>query len=149
MRIDGMLARIGREPFTVSHKSTVDEAVRLMADKKTRALIILEGDEPAGIFTESDLVRTHVQFEGRPLTGVGIHEAMTSRLIVGETQHDIEKCLDIMTRTGVSCLPLVQDGGIACVLFLRDLLQHKIERLTAELNTLHEYLADLQDAGVD
>ncbi len=120
-----------------------------MADKKAGALIILEGEEPTGIFTESDLVRTHVKFEGRPLASVGIREAMTNRLIVGETQYDIGKCLDIMLKTGVSCLPLVRDGRITCVVFLRDLLQHEIERLTAELNTLHEYLADLQDAGVD
>lgn len=90
MRFDELLARIGPEPPTISHSSTMDEAVCLAAEKKNKALIVPEGVETVGIFTESDLVRTHVKLRGRPLTDVSIHEVMTNKLIVAEAESDID-----------------------------------------------------------
>lgn len=46
-------------------------------------------------------------------------------------------------------LPIVKDGRITGLLFPRDLLRHKVEGLTAQLDTLHEVLSVLRSAGVD
>lgn len=149
MRLDEVLDRIGGTAHTVAHDSTVDDAVRLMAEQKARALIVMNGEEPVGIFTEGDLVRTHVKCGGRPLTDVGMREVMSDNLITAEIENETGECIGTMLGKGIGCLPIAREGRIAGMLYLRDLLRHEIEWLTAELSTLHEYLADLQDAVVD
>ena len=46
-----------REPFTVRLDTEVDEAVRLIIDKKISSLPVVNGAELVGIFTEVDALR--------------------------------------------------------------------------------------------
>jgi acetoin utilization protein AcuB len=46
-----------REPFTVRLDTEVEEAVRLLVDKKISSLPVVNGPELVGIFTEVDALR--------------------------------------------------------------------------------------------
>jgi acetoin utilization protein AcuB len=46
-----------REPFTVRLDTDVEEAVRLLVDKKISSLPVVKGPELVGIFTEVDALR--------------------------------------------------------------------------------------------
>ncbi len=47
----------GHEVWSISPNSTVYEALKVMADKNIGALLVLEGDELVGIFSERDYAR--------------------------------------------------------------------------------------------
>ena len=46
-----------REPFTVRLDTEVEEAVRVLVDKKISSLPVVNGSELVGIFTEVDALR--------------------------------------------------------------------------------------------
>lgn len=46
-----------RSIITAEPSSTVREATRLMVDRRVGRVVVTEGDEPAGIFTEQDVLR--------------------------------------------------------------------------------------------
>jgi CBS domain-containing protein len=146
MNVRALLVKAGREGHSIPSGLTVEDAVRLMTEKKTPALIVLEGEKPIGILTKGDILQTHVKCNGKPLGEIGVADAMTTGLIVAETKDEIDDRLATMLQSDIGCLPVVENGRIVGMLYLRDLLQHRIEELTAELTMLQDYLASLEDA---
>jgi CBS domain-containing protein len=146
MDVRTLLAKQRRGVHTISQGLTVEDAVRLMTEQRTPALIVLEGEKPIGILTEGDILRSYVKCNGRFLGEIGIADVMTTGLIVAQTHDQVGACLAMMLQSDIGCLPVVEDGRIVGMFYLRDLLQHQIEELTAELDMLHGYVASLQDA---
>lgn len=149
MGLDALLVGIGREVHTVTREVALHDAVRLMAEKQTDALIVVEGGEPVGIFTTSDLVRAHGMYGGRGFSGMRIDHVMTPKLIVADSGDEIGVSVDRMLQAQIGYLPVVKDGSIVGAFLLRDLLKHQVESLSAELSILQEYLSDLQNAMAD
>jgi CBS domain-containing protein len=149
MRLHELLATIGREIHTIAHDVSVEEAVRLMTEKNTGALLIVERGEPVGVFAENDLARAHMKCVGRPLSEIRIHDVMTRNVIAADSEDDLGVSIDRMLQSRIGYLPVVKEGRLIGVLLLRDLMRHRIESLSAELSALHEYLSDLQNAAVD
>ena len=57
MKVKELLDKIGYDVHSVSPDTTVFEALRLMADKETGAVVVLEGDKLVGIMSERDYAR--------------------------------------------------------------------------------------------
>jgi CBS domain-containing protein len=146
MDVRALLAKQRRGVHTISHGLTVEDAVRLMTEKRTSALIVLEGEKPIGILTEGDILQSYAKCNGRFLGDIGIADVMTTGLIVAQTHDQVGSRLAMMLQSDIGCLPVVEDGTIVGMLYLRDLMQHRIEELTAELTMLQDYLASLEDA---
>ncbi len=61
-------------------RDTVEDAINLMTENDTTALIVVEGDRPAGIFTEKDILLSYVKFNRKPYAEIKLKNAMTSEL---------------------------------------------------------------------
>ncbi len=149
MSLRTLLGKRGCAAHTVPPDVPVSDAVRRMTEIGTRALVVVEAGAPAGILTESDILTCCVSAGERGLDAVRVADVMTSKPAVAEISDEVGVQLDRMLRSGIGCLPVVEDGKTVGVLFLQDLLQHRIEELNEELTMLHEYVASLQEAGLD
>jgi CBS domain-containing protein len=142
-------ALLGKEcvtPHTIPPGLPVEDAIRFMSEMKTPALIVVEQGEPVGVLTEADILQSCVQCGGPPFSGLEVADVMTRGPIVAEAKDEVGAGLAAMLESGIGCLPVVEDGRVVGILFLRDLVRHRIEELTAEIDMLHEYVASLQDA---
>lgn len=48
-------------PVTVTAKTTIEEAARLMLHRKINALLVVDGGAPVGIITTSDILKTFLE----------------------------------------------------------------------------------------
>ena len=55
--VSQLLAAKGHNVWTISPDATVFEALKLMADRNVGALLVVEGEKLAGIFSERDYAR--------------------------------------------------------------------------------------------
>lgn len=149
MRVRELLQDKGMALHIIPGDFTVREAISFMGGKNTSALIVAQGDQPMGIFTERDVIRCHLNHGEGAIAEVNIQQAMTNKLIVAEPNDQIDKTLSLMIQTDIRHLPVTEDGKIIGMLTIRDLIQHYITSLTAELKYLQDYIADLQEAGRD
>ncbi len=149
MQLNELLEDKGNEAHFLAAESSVESAIAYMAEKHVGALIITRGKQPIGIFTERDLIRCHTTHRGRPLEAINIQEVMTNKLIVIEARERVGAALAMMLKAGVSHLPVLRDGVVAAMLTLRDLAQHHLHALEAELTHLHDYMADFHEASRD
>ncbi len=149
MNLRMLLARKSRGLHTISHALTVEDAVRMMSRERTPALLVIRGEESLGILTERDILQSCVNSEGRSFGKTVISDILPDGGVVAEADERIDERLGMMLETDAECLPVAEDGRILGLLFLKDLMHHRIEVLTAELVALQEYVSSLQDAIVD
>ncbi|HMN60799.1 MAG TPA: CBS domain-containing protein [Anaerolinea sp.] len=76
--INSLLAKItvervmARQVITVTEDATIEEAARIMADKKVGGLPVINNDRLVGIITETDLFNVFLEMLGARTTGVRV-----------------------------------------------------------------------------
>lgn len=149
MRVKELLDHKGHEIHTIGADFTVEDAIRKLTEKKISALIVTAEDRPEGIFTERDVVRCYVKFNGKPFAEIQIREAMTNKLIIAEPDDEISAVMAMMIQTDIRHLPVIQEGRLIGLLSIRDLVHQQVGSLTTELHYLQDYISDLQEATID
>ena len=74
-----VLERKGGTVLTIDRRASVLEAIGTMSKANIGALVIAEGDQPVGIFTERDYLRK-IALEGRSSRDTRIEEVMSAPL---------------------------------------------------------------------
>ena len=149
MPIKNLMEEDSRYVARLDGTCSVEEAVSLMVEKDLSALVVTDGDRPVGIFTERDVLLSHVKFDRKPFSEIKLKSAMTSRMIVARPEDDIDNTICLMIQSGIRHIPVVEEGEIISILNICDLAHHQVGDLATELHYLEEYLADLHEAGRD
>ena len=136
-----------RSTVTVGPQSSITDAARLMASHQIGGLPVVDGERLVGIFTERDVL-TRVVAAGRPPDGTRVADVMSSDLVVAQVNEGCEECLSRMQRSRVRHLIVLDQGRLAGILSLRDLLaadnDEKAEAITLLNAYVHYIPADLQ-----
>jgi IMP dehydrogenase len=149
MRVQDVIKRKRRVVHTIPAQRTVEDAIVQMTERRTSALIVMDGGQPVGIFTERDVLRCHVAWRHRLFREMPLTEAMTDKLIVAQPGDLVSSAMAMMIKADIRHLPVVEDRRISLMLTISDLVKHHVGELTAELHYLQEYITDLQDAVQD
>lgn len=149
MRVHDVMKQTRRMVHTIPVDRTAEDAIVQMTEKRTSALIVMDGEKPVGIFTERDVLRCHVAWRGRLFREMPLGEAMVDKLIVAQPEDLVSGAMAMMIQADIRHLPVVEDRRISGMLAITDLVKHHVGELTAELHYLQEYITDLQDAVQD
>jgi CBS domain-containing protein len=128
-----------RSTVTVGPLSSVTDAARLMAAHQIGGLPVVDGDRLVGIFTERDVL-TRVVAAGRPPDDTRVTDVMSSDLVVAEVNEGCEDCLSRMQRSRVRHLIVLDQGRLAGILSLRDLLAADIDDKAEAITLLNAYV---------
>lgn len=124
---------------------TLSEAAARMRQQQTGSLLVMEGNDLAGIVTERDVLR--IVGEGQDPKVVTVRDAMTSNPVTIVRDASIKEAAEIMFQKWFRHLPVTgNDGKVVGVISLRDLLTLVAESLDdpAHLQTLtgHKLVRD-------
>lgn len=107
--------------ITVDEKETLDVIVKIMGNQRIGSVIVTRNGQPAGIFTERDLL-TAVLAKGKPLnTQVG-HKT-SSPLITIPDGISIHKAAITMAMKHIRRLPITKDKKLVGIITARDLVE--------------------------
>jgi len=140
MLIRNILNEKGTEVFDIGPEDTVYEAIEKMADKDIGALLVMEGDKLRGIITERDY-RNKVILKGRRSKTTAVREIMTSNLYTVEPTDTVDTCMALMTDRKFRHLPVMEDGKVAGVISIGDLVKAVITKQKVEIHNLRDYIA--------
>src|SRR5438105_2144258 len=87
---DILAKKEGMQVWTVSKEATVLQAAQLMNQHKIGALVVLEGDQIAGMFTERDVLK-RVVGEERPPSTTPVAAVMTAEVSCCTLQTPLEE----------------------------------------------------------
>lgn len=133
----------GTEVWTIAIHASVMEALVIMADKKVGSLVVEDGDDIVGIFTERDHARK-VGLLNRKPEDIEIHEVMTKELITVTPTQSVRECMEMMTKSRVRHLPVFEDGKLVGIVSIGDVVRDLIEELEFLIEQLQNYIQGLR-----
>lgn len=136
-----LLARKGADIVAVAPTATVLEAARLMNARGTGSVLVLEGMQPVGIFTERDVLRRVVAEQRDPST-TPVRDVMTTALITCKPETPVTECAAAMTQRRIRHLPVVGADGLCGLVTSGDVLAFQFAEQEATLKHLSSYFYD-------
>jgi len=131
-------AKTDASRYAVKATETVYRAIRLMADRRIGAILVVEQGIVIGIFTERDYIM-RVEVEGRAAKETLLREVMTDKMYTVTTSTSIEHCLALMTRYRFRHLPVVEEGKLVGIISMRDAIGAVLEEYGADIQGLDDY----------
>ena len=109
-----------REVRTCGSSTTVADAVKEMSKYDVGSLVIVDGKEPIGIFTERDLLKRVVAKDMDPRTAK-IGDVMTKEVFTVQAGEYIGNVYHSLTHRGIRHAPVVDQGVLVGIVSVRDL----------------------------
>ena len=136
-----ILADKGGSVIRIAGDATVFEAIKAMVEANVGAILVTgaDGDRVEGIFTERDYLR-RIAVEGRTSRDTLVHEVMTSPVIVVGPDTTVEEAMAMMTDRRIRHIPVVDEGRLAGMISIGDLVRVQSQEQTFKIRYLTEYI---------
>ena len=119
--------------------ATVYEAVLAMVEANVGALLVTEGDEISGIFTERDYLR-RIAVEGRRSRDTSVSEVMSSPVLVVTPETTVDETMALMTDRRIRHAPVVEDGALVGMISIGDLVKFISKKQSFQIQYLTDYI---------
>jgi CBS domain-containing protein len=141
MLVKHILCDKGREVATISVEVTLLDAVRRLSEKRIGALVVQnQREEVVGILSERDVVSALAADHVGALTHpVSAH--MTSKIETCREADRVEDLMETMTNRRLRHLPVVEDGRLAGIVSIGDVVKSRIAETVQEAESLRVYIA--------
>ena len=134
-----LLKEKGSRVLTTTPDSTIYSALLIMAEMEIGALVVMEGDRIAGIFSERDYAR-NVILKGRSSKETPVKEIMISKVITISPTDTVEDCMNLMTDKHIRHLPVVSEGKLVGLLSIGDIVKETIAHQQFLIGELEKYI---------
>jgi CBS domain-containing protein len=141
MLVSHILKDKGRDVLAISPDATLFEASRILTLNRIGALLVRDPDGGlGGIISERDIVRA-VAEEGASALALTVVERMTTDVATCEENDTIAEIMETMTRCRFRHMPVIQEGRIAGIVSIGDVVKIRIAETMREAQALKDYIA--------
>mgnify|MGYP006421218637 CR=1 FL=1 len=130
----------GYNIHSVSPDELVIDAIRIMAEKKSGALLVLENGKVEGIISERDYTRK-VILNNRSSRDTHVKDIMSSDVISVNPSQNIEDCMVIMSQYQVRHLPVVENDKPVGMLSVMDVVKTILSEKEFIIEQLENYIS--------
>ena len=128
-----------RELFHVGENDTVASVVRRMAEIRVGAILVLEGEQLRGVFSERDLMR-RVVLERLDPEQTLVRDVMTTDVATIDETASLEEAMAAMHAHNCRHLPVTRGSRVVAFLSMRDLMHYELASKTEELHHMRAYI---------
>jgi len=134
--ISDIIASKGRSVATVRPTETVHHALGLLAERRIGAVVVEDQwQHLVGIFSERDLVRL-LAHDGPAALDEPLERVMTRSVITCRPADRIDDILGVMTMNKIRHVPVMDDGHLAGIVSIGDLVHHRLSEKAQEAAVL-------------
>ena len=127
------------EVFAIGPDEPVIDAIRLMAEKRIGALLVMQAGRLAGIVSERDYARKIV-LQGRSSRDTPVRDIMTADVVSVGLGDTADRCMQLVTDRRIRHLPVLDGANVLGVVSIGDLVKAVIEDQQVELDQLQRYI---------
>lgn len=137
--VQQMLSVKGAQVWSVPPQTTVYDALQLMAEKNTGALLVIDQGRPVGIFTERDYARKVVLHQ-RASKKTQVGEVMTTRVLGVRPDQTAEDCMALMSEKHVRHLPVMEAERLLGIISIGDVVKAVVDEQRFVIRQLENYI---------
>lgn len=138
--VASVLARKKLAPVSVSPGTTVNEALRIMAEVNIGSVMVMQDNNYLGIVTERDYSRK-VVLKGKSSTDTKVSEIMSTDLPSVKPSDSIEHCMELMTKLNIRYMPVFDNNHLAGIISMSDVVKETILSQKETINQLQSYIS--------
>lgn len=138
-RIRDILRRKGEDVYSVGPLATVIDAVNAMNDHRVGSVLVCEGGEPVGVFSERDVLVRVVAAHRDPRQTL-VRDVMTTRLYTAAPEDTLLEVMRLMTDRRCRHVPVMDDGRLIGLVSIGDLTKATQYNLHQEVRELSSYI---------
>lgn len=134
-----ILLNKGSQVATVKPDHTVLDAAKMMHEQHIGSVLVVDGENILGIFTERDLMNRIVAV-GREPKSTNVREVMTERITCCTPETTLDACRNAMTKNKIRHVPVLKDGKLVGIISSGDILARELRDSEESLRYLHDYM---------
>lgn len=140
-----ILDKKGTDIQTISADARLVDMVNIMFSRHIGSLLVLnEDDSILGIVTERDLLRT-IAKNPDGWNSVSIGDVMSTDVLTAEISETLEQVMIRMTKNRIRHIPILNEGELAGVLSMGDIVNAALEQTNFQNELLKRYINNWPD----
>ena len=140
MNVKQILSAKGSDVATVSPSATLGDATAALRDRGVGALVVTEdGEEMVGIVSERDVVRA-LAAHGASTLDRSVESVMSDEVLTCDLTDTVEELMVMMTASRIRHVPVCDQGRLAGIISIGDIVKARLGQLEQENNQLYDYI---------
>jgi CBS domain-containing protein len=141
INVRDLIRRKGSRVFSIHPTDSVLNAMKLMAENNTGALLVMNGEQVVGIVSERDCVRK-VDILGKSAQVTTVSAIMTGKVLYVDASQSLEECMAVMIGKNIRHLPVYENGKLAGLISVRDVLKGVVDYQKFMISQLEHYISN-------
>ena len=140
MTVKAILSVKGTEVLTIEPTTSLAAAAKLLAERKIGALVVTGPDQRVvGIVSERDIVQ-ELAAHGPAALDLALTEVMTRKVTTCSASDTISSVMERMTAGKFRHLPVIEQGRLAGIVSIGDVVKHRLQEMEREQSALRDYI---------
>src|SRR4051812_7797584 len=140
MTVKAILSVKGSDVLTIEPTTNLATAAKLLAERKIGALVVTGADRRVvGIVSERDIVQ-ELAAHGAASLDLPLTEVMTRDVMTCRISDTISSVMERMTEGKFRHLPVVEQGRIAGIVSIGDVVKHRLQEMEREQAAMRDYI---------
>lgn len=141
MIVARILAAKGRDVVTTQPHRTLAEVAALLTARKIGAAVVTDAQGSIlGVVSERDILNA-VGNGGAAALEDAVSKHMTSEVLTTYEDETVDSTMEKMTHRRCRHLPVVENGKLAGIVSIGDVVKYRLEQLEHEHQAMREYIA--------
>jgi CBS domain-containing protein len=141
MTVGALLKNKDRSVVSVDPSATVLEIAGIISSRRIGAVLVLDPDgNVAGIVSERDVVKALAAHAGK-VVDMRADDLMTRNVTTATLMTTVDEAMEIMDAGYFRHLPVLDNGKLAGIISIRDLVKYRIMLHEHDVDSLKQYIA--------
>ena len=139
MTVRAILDTKGHQITSVEPVAKLSAAVKLLAERKIGAVLVMSAGRIDGILSERDIVRVLGE-RGASVLDETVSAVMTRKVVSCKQADTVAAIMEMMTSGKFRHLPVVEEGRVVGLISIGDIVKWRVREYEAEQEALREYI---------
>jgi CBS domain-containing protein len=140
MTVRAILDTKGHQVESIQPGAKLSAAVKVLGEKRIGAILVLNmAGNIEGILSERDIVRVLAE-RGAAVLDEPVSTVMTKKVVVCRPADTVAAIMEVMTIGKFRHLPVVEEGKVAGIISIGDIVKRRVQDFEHEQEALREYI---------
>ena len=139
MTVRAILDTKGHQVQGVEPDAKLSVAIKLLSERRIGAVLVLSQGRIEGILSERDIVRVLGE-RGAGVLDEPVSSVMTRKVVSCREKDTVSEIMETMTNGKFRHLPVVEDGKVAGLISIGDVVKWRVGEYEREQEALREYI---------
>lgn len=139
MTVNAILGSKGAQVISVKPDAALSAAVKLLAERRIGAVLVMSGAAIDGILSERDVVRVLGE-RGASVLDEPVSAVMTRKVVTCKGADTVGAIMEKMTSGKFRHLPVVENDKVIGLISIGDVVKHRVHEYEREQEALRDYI---------